>query len=62
MNLLEFENKQFGDLWDQEAIEELKKQEPIKREGKEITFSWESEGADPYTLYEGRYLAESVLY
>lgn len=32
MNLLEFENQQFGDLWNEQTIKELKEYQPPKKE------------------------------
>lgn len=63
MNLLEFENKQFPGLWNEETIKELKEHKPTQRKdpGK-IEFGWENEEPLGYECYCGRYLADSVLW
>jgi len=54
MNLLEFENQLFKDLWNEETIKELKEHEPPEGTGT----------IEPrqYECYAGSYLADSVLW
>jgi hypothetical protein len=38
MNIFEFENERFGDVWNKQSIEDARKAEPPKRTSTEIVY------------------------
>ena len=57
MNLFEYENSIFGDVWNEKTIKELHEYEPPKGTGTPI-------GSEPnqYISLDGRYIAEQLLW